>query len=49
MFHKILLPLDLTDRHQAALALAAELAGAQEGEIVLLHVIEVPPGLPVSE
>jgi len=49
MFKKILLPLDLTDRHAAALKLAAELAREGGGEVTLLHVIEVIPGLSREE
>jgi nucleotide-binding universal stress UspA family protein len=49
MFRKILLPIDLTERHQEALATALELARASGGELVLLHIIEVIPGLPVDE
>jgi nucleotide-binding universal stress UspA family protein len=45
MFQKILLPVDLSDRHQQALQAAAELALQSRGEVVLLHVIEVIPGL----
>src|SRR5437899_2206478 len=48
MFKKILLPLDLTDRHAAALQLAADLA-RQGGEVTLLHVVEVIPGLSREE
>src|SRR5262249_24308492 len=36
MFKKILLPLDLTDRHTAALRLAADLARQGDGDITLL-------------
>jgi nucleotide-binding universal stress UspA family protein len=49
MFKKILVPLDLTDRHGAALTIAAELAQQSGGEVVLLHVIEVIPGLAMEE
>jgi nucleotide-binding universal stress UspA family protein len=49
MFRKILLPLDLTDKHQPALQLAAEFAQAGGGEITLVHVIEVIPGLSMEE
>jgi len=45
MFKKILLPLDLTEKHQAALKMAAELAGQNHGEALLVHVVEVIPGL----
>jgi nucleotide-binding universal stress UspA family protein len=48
MFRKLLLPVDLTDRHQRALDLAAEMAGP-DGEVVLLHVIEAIPGLSADE
>jgi nucleotide-binding universal stress UspA family protein len=48
MFRKLLLPVDLTDRHQAALKLAQEMAGTT-GEVILLHVIEVIPGLALDE
>jgi len=49
MFKKILLPLDLTDRHQAALDMAGDLAAQGGGEVVLLHVIEAIPGLSLEE
>jgi nucleotide-binding universal stress UspA family protein len=49
MFKKILLPLDLSDRHQRAVDIAAELAKQSGGEVVLLHVIETIPGLGVDE
>lgn len=49
MFKKILLPLDLTDKHQPALEIAANVAHRPEGELILLHVIEVIPGLPMEE
>jgi nucleotide-binding universal stress UspA family protein len=49
MFRRILLPVDLSDRHATALATAAELCQQSGGEIVLVHVIEVIPGLGVEE
>jgi nucleotide-binding universal stress UspA family protein len=49
MFKKILLPLDLTDKHQAAIDVAAELAGQTGGELTLLHVVELIHGLPMEE
>jgi len=49
MFKKILLPLDLTEKHQAALKMAAELAGQNHGEVLLVHVVEVIPGLSGDE
>ncbi len=48
MFRKILLPVDMADRHVQALGIAAEMAGP-EGEVVLLHVIEVIAGLTMEE
>ena len=45
MFKKILVPIDLSDRHQQAIDIAADLASESEGEVTLLHVIEVIPGL----
>ena len=41
MFQKILVPVDLTDVHQPALDVAARLAQENDGEVILLHVVEV--------
>jgi nucleotide-binding universal stress UspA family protein len=49
MFQQILLPLDLTDRHQRALDIAAELAARAKAAVTLLHVIETLAGLSVEE
>jgi nucleotide-binding universal stress UspA family protein len=49
MFKNILLPVDLSDRHQQALEAAARLAEQSEGEVTLLHVIEVIAGLSLEE
>jgi universal stress protein A len=49
MFKKILLPVDLSDRHEPALDIAAELVQQSGGEVTLLHVIEVIPGLAMEE
>lgn len=49
MFHKILLPVDFSDRHDAALRFAGEMAGAGGGAVTLLHVIEVIAGLSMEE
>jgi nucleotide-binding universal stress UspA family protein len=49
MFHKILLPLDLTDKHHKAVQTAIELAGKSGSEILLVHVIELIQGMPVEE
>jgi nucleotide-binding universal stress UspA family protein len=48
MFKKILLPLDVSDKHEQALNVAVELAGTS-GELTLLHVIEVIAGLTMEE
>jgi nucleotide-binding universal stress UspA family protein len=49
MFKRIILPLDLTDRHEAALQTAVELARANTGEVILLHVVELIAGLGWAE
>jgi nucleotide-binding universal stress UspA family protein len=48
MFQKILLPVDLSNRHAQALQAAAALA-RPGAEVVLLHVIEIIPGLSLEE
>jgi nucleotide-binding universal stress UspA family protein len=49
VFQKILLPVDLSDRHGAAVDLATDMAAQGAGEVVLLHVIEVIHGLSQEE
>ena len=49
MFERILVPLDLTDKHRSALDFAKKLAQQSGGQVTLLHVIEVIPGLDVDE
>jgi nucleotide-binding universal stress UspA family protein len=49
MFRKILVPMDLTTRHQQALQIATAFVRQSGGEITLLHVIEVIPGLSMEE
>lgn len=49
MFQKILLPVDLSDRHGRAVESAARLAAQNSGEVILLHVIELIPGLPMED
>jgi nucleotide-binding universal stress UspA family protein len=49
MFRKILLPVDLTARHGRAIEAATDLARLGGGEVTLLHVIEIIPGLAVEE
>ena len=41
VFTHILVPVDLTDVYQPALDIAARLAQANDGEVTLLHVVEV--------
>jgi universal stress protein A len=45
VFKKILVPVDLSDMHQQALDIAARLARESDGEVILLHVVEVMAGL----
>jgi nucleotide-binding universal stress UspA family protein len=49
MFKKILLPVDLTDRHDQALEIAAELATQSGAGVTLLHVIETLAGASLEE
>ena len=49
MCQKILVPVDLSDTHQQAIEIAANLAGESDGQVILLHVVEVIPGLWVEE
>jgi universal stress protein A len=49
MFKKILLPIDLSNRHGPALEIGCILARQNQGEIVLLHVIELIGGLSLGE
>lgn len=45
VFKRILLPVDLTDRHEKALAAAIDLVRQSNGDVILLHVIETIAGL----
>jgi nucleotide-binding universal stress UspA family protein len=45
MFERILLPIDLIDRHQKAMSGAVDLARQKGGEVLLLHVIEIIAGM----
>lgn len=49
MFKRLLLPLDLTDKHTQAVATAVELAAFAGASVTLLHVIELIPGLSRAE
>lgn len=49
MFKKILVPIDLSDRHAEALSIAVRLAASNAGEVILLHVVELLHGLPFEE
>ena len=49
VFERIMLPVDLSDRHGRAVEVAAGLAKQSGGEVILLHVVEILPGLPRKE
>ena len=49
MFKRILLPIDLSDKHHQAVEIAANLAGPNGGEVVLIHVVELIAGIPIEE
>jgi universal stress protein A len=49
MLRKIILPVDLTDRHQKAIDLAVDLAGKNAGSLTLFHVIETIAGIAMDE
>ena len=49
MFRNILLPVDLSSRHQEALKIAGSLATQSGGELTLFHVIELLQGAPQLE
>jgi nucleotide-binding universal stress UspA family protein len=49
MFKRLLLPMDLTEKHAKVVATAAELATQSGGSVTLLHVIELIPGLSREE
>ena len=47
-FKKILCPVDFDQNSLAALRLASELAQERKGTLLLLHVVELPPGPEVA-
>jgi nucleotide-binding universal stress UspA family protein len=49
MFKRLLLPIDLTDKHAKVVATAAEMAKQSGGSVALLHVVELIPGLSRDE
>ncbi len=49
MFKRILVPVDLTAKNHRALDIAAECAGAEHGQVTLLHVIERINHLPFAK
>jgi nucleotide-binding universal stress UspA family protein len=49
LFEKIILPIDLSNRHTEAVATAAKLVDRPNGVVVLLHVIETMVGLSLEE
>src|SRR3954453_12858358 len=49
MFHRLLLPVDLSERHDEALRTAGERCSRSGGIVRLLHVIELIPNESVEE
>jgi nucleotide-binding universal stress UspA family protein len=49
MFKKILVPVDLSEKHESALRTSTELARQFFSDVILFHVIEVIAGLPIDE
>ncbi len=49
MFQRIVVPVDLTDKHQQAVDLAARLVDPNGGEVVVLHIVELLHGLSPEE
>lgn len=49
MFKTILLPVDLSGKHQQALTAASDLARQSGGETILLHIIETISGVSMEE
>jgi nucleotide-binding universal stress UspA family protein len=49
MFKRLLLPLDLTDKHVKVVETAAQLAKQSAGSVTLLHIVETIPGLSLEE
>jgi nucleotide-binding universal stress UspA family protein len=45
VFEKILVPVDVSDKHQQDLDVPARLASVRGGQVTLLHVVEVIAGL----
>jgi nucleotide-binding universal stress UspA family protein len=48
-FHRILVPVDLTEKSLAAVDVAREFAGESGAEVILLHVIETVEHVPFDE
>ena len=49
MYQKILLPLDLTPKHESVFAAASEMVDPEQGRLLLLHVIESVTGFTADE
>lgn len=49
MFKHILMPLDFTDKSDAAVEISREIAGRWESRVTLLHVIETIESMPSDE
>ena len=49
MFHRILVPVDLSAKSQPAIAMAGDLAASSGAVVILLHVVEVIEHIPFDE
>jgi len=49
MFHRVLVPLDFTDKNLRALEIARQIAVQHKASVALLHVIETVEHLPIDE
>jgi nucleotide-binding universal stress UspA family protein len=49
MFSRILVPIDLSDKHRLAVQTAVELARTSSGSVALLHVIETIQDVPFED
>lgn len=49
MYKRILMPVDLADKHQSAIEAALGLARQNDAEVVLLHVIQTIEGVPEDD
>lgn len=49
MFDRVLLPVDLTEKNEAAIAVASQLLTGSHGSVILLHVIETISDAPFED